>query len=189
MTEDFFLLFDDFAARHARGERPDVRDYLARAGDSKDDLAELIDGFLVATPAPEPDEETVALMSARVAHQPPLVELRARRGIRVDDVVEALVSRLGLDRRKRPKVKRYYQRLEGGLLDPRGVGDRVWRVLADVLRGPVGELGRWTSPAGVSTAYLRMHEAMDVEASPAPRAEAADEELDEIDRLFLRRGA
>ena len=45
-------LFDDWAARLARGERPDPRDYLAEAGEQAGELSRLMEAFLVAAPRP-----------------------------------------------------------------------------------------------------------------------------------------
>jgi hypothetical protein len=143
MADSTFMLFDEFAARFARGESPDVRAYLERAGDDRDELAELIDAFLARAQPLEPDEEAVAVMRAFVGDRPPLLELRTRRGIRVDEIVRTLVKRLGIDPRKDAKVKDYYQRLEGGLLEPRGVDRSVWEALAAPLGDAVRELGAW----------------------------------------------
>ena len=60
------LLFEEFAARFARGEHPDVRDYLERAADERDELSALLDGFLAASPAPAPSEETRAVFAELV---------------------------------------------------------------------------------------------------------------------------
>ena len=48
---------------------------------------------------------------------PPLLELRRRRGLKRDLVVDGLVRLLGLDPGKRERVARYYDELETGLLD------------------------------------------------------------------------
>ena len=42
-------LFDEYVASFARGERPDLRDYLARAGDQREELAKLVDIWLQPT--------------------------------------------------------------------------------------------------------------------------------------------
>jgi hypothetical protein len=46
MRDDVMRLFDEYAARFARGERPDARAYLARAGSGEDELAALIERYL-----------------------------------------------------------------------------------------------------------------------------------------------
>jgi hypothetical protein len=192
MADSTFILFDEFASRFARGESPDVRAYLERAGDDRDELAELIDAFLARAQPPEPDEVAVAVMGAFVADRPPLLELRKRRGIRVDEIVRTLVKRLGIDPRKDAKVKDYYQRLEGGLLEPRGVDRSVWDALAATLGVAVRELGAWrphiaSKPqmaAAARAAFLAR--ALDVAAfeGVAHVDRAAPVEEDEVDLLF-----
>ena len=118
MTSVVEALFDEFAARYARGEEPDVEEYLERAGRGKRSLGLRIDRYLQTAPARAASEEELALLDARLERNPPLLALRLRRRQRVDDVVDALVSGLGLGADARAKVKAYYQRLEFGLLDP-----------------------------------------------------------------------
>lgn len=186
MPEGVFDLFDEYAAAYARGERPQARAYLERAGEGADELARLLEVFVQAAPVPPPDEDTVALVGAWLEGQPPLVELRARRGVRVEDVVEALVSGLGLDPAKRAKVKRYYQRLEGGLLEPAGVAAAVWRVLGELVPR-AEEAAGWRPEQAAAGAYLRVSGAVPA-AGATGRARAAPGEPDEIDRLFLSGG-
>jgi hypothetical protein len=178
---DVVALFEEYAAAYARGERPRAQEYLNRAGPGADELANLIDGWLRTVPVSEPDDETIALVGAWTAGQPPLVELRSRRGIRVDEVVDALVTGLALNPAKRAKVKRYYQRLEQGLLDP----GRVSRKVIAVVKGLVGERTTdalaWQAPElRVEPAYFRAR----VEMTTAANAVAEPEAEDEIDRLF-----
>jgi hypothetical protein len=178
---DVVALFEEYAAAYSRGDRPRAQDFLERAGPAADELAKLIDRWLRAVPVPEPDEETTALVAAWAAGEPPLVQLRSRRGVRVDDVVDAIVTSLGLDPAKREKVKRYYQRLEQGLLDPRRVSRRVLAVV----RGQVGERTTealaWRGPeVSVEPAYYRAGP----EVAIATRMAAEPEPEDDIDRLF-----
>ncbi|MBD0291668.1 MAG: hypothetical protein ICV74_10475 [Thermoleophilia bacterium] len=187
MAESVNELFDDFAARRARGERPDVREYLARAGPEADALASLLDRLLASTPPPPADPGTVAAFEGRLAGEPPLLALRTRRGLPRTRVVDALVQTLGLDAGKSAKVKRYYHELETGLLDPRGVSGRVFSVLERVLDARVEELAAWRPPPAqraTATAFFRVRD--DV-AKPAPERVPAEEGWDEVDALF--RGA
>ena len=92
------MLFDEFAAQYARGERPDVHAYLERAGKQADQLGLLIDRYLQAVPAQPPDEETVVLMQAWLDHVPPLVAARTRRGLKVREPPTASATRLDLGR-------------------------------------------------------------------------------------------
>ena len=118
MSSSVFELFDEYAAAYARGERPSAEDYLDRAGAEREQLAVLLEELLGRAPVHSPSEDDVRHLGLMLAEEPPLLALRVERGLRVDDVVGALIEQLGLDEAKRAKVKRYYQRLEGGLLDP-----------------------------------------------------------------------
>jgi hypothetical protein len=177
-------LFAEYADAYARGEHPRAEEYLARAGGQADELARLLERFVRAAQGREPDAATLALTEAALTGEPPLVTLRASQGIRVDDVVDALVERLNVDKSKRAKLKSYYQRLEGGRLEPAGVSRRVWEVLKNVLGPRSEDLGRWEPRTAVAGAvYMRA-----AESAAAPRrslARRTREELDEIDRLFL----
>src|SRR3954463_1094937 len=111
---DVVALFEEYAAAYARGGRPPAREYLERAGAGADELAGLISAWLRAVPVPQPDADGTAPVGALAAAEPPLLALRVEQGVRVEEVVDALVDGLELDRAKRGKVKRYYQRLEHG---------------------------------------------------------------------------
>jgi hypothetical protein len=180
---DAIALFEEYAAAYANGERPRARDYLARAGPLADELAELIDAWLRAVPVSQPDEETIALVGSWIAGQPPLVELRARRGVSVDEVVDAMVAALKVDPTRRAKVKSYYQKLEQGLLDPSHVSIKVLTVLETLVGAGTRELLGWGSrPPKVKPAYFRRADGIGA-SSMLRRAAELDEE-DEIDRLF-----
>ena len=180
-------LLDDFAARFARGERPDARAYLMRAGEGAEELGTLIERYLERAAPLSPGEDAVLLAQAWLDGQPPLLELRTRRGFKRDQVVDALMRALGLDPGKREKVKDYYHRLETGLLEPRGVDGRVWDALATALRSRASDLRPWRlRPPEPIVAYFRVDAASALELSaPAPPAEDA---RDEIDRLFTSGG-
>jgi hypothetical protein len=178
---DVVALFEEYAAAYSRGDRPRAQEYLERAGPAADELAKLIDGWLRAVPVPEPDDETTALVDAWTTGQPPLVQLRSRRGVRVDDVVDAIVTALALDPGKRAKVKRYYQRLEQGLLDPGRVSRKVIAVVTGLVGERTTEALAWQAPElrAAGPYYRAAGEGL------AQRAVAAEPELeDEIDRLF-----
>jgi len=89
---------------------------IRRPGEGADELARLIDGFVRVVPAPEPSEDDVAVMCARLEGEPGLLTLRTRRKRKVDEVVAGLAERLEIE--NVPRLKRYYQRLEGATLDP-----------------------------------------------------------------------
>jgi hypothetical protein len=185
MADEVFQLFDDYAARFARGERPDAREYLARAGEGADELAAMIDGFLQAAPVPAAGEDERVLAAAWIEGEPPLLQLRNRRGLKRDAVVDALISALGLDPGKREKVKGYYHRLETGLLEPRRVDGRVFEVLADTMRVSLTDVRAWRpQPQAIEAAYMR-RDAEAARLTPPPVTAGEDEESDEIDLLFL----
>jgi transcriptional regulator with XRE-family HTH domain len=187
MPDDLFSLFDDYAARFARGERPEVRAYLARAGGSADELARLIDGYLARAAPPAPSEDTVALSTAALHGRSPLAEARERRGLTRADVVEALVAALGLDRSKTTKVARYYAEIERSDRDPSRVDRRVLEALANTLRASASDLVARAPRAATVSWGLSLAAA--APAIPPPDAAAAApsarvEPPDEIDRLF-----
>jgi hypothetical protein len=176
-------LFGEYASAYVRGERPQAREFLARAGGHVDELVNLIDAFLARTPVPAPDAQALELFEAWQAGESPLLRLRTTRGVTRDAVVAALVRTLGLDEKKNEKVRRYYLELESGSLQPERVDRRVWDALAEVLGARMSDLAGWRprqiefpAPA-ISGASRPMMSAMRVpEESPEPE--------DEIDRLF-----
>ena len=188
MSDAVMTLFEEFAARRARGERPDPVDYLARAGARAADLATLIDRYLQEAPAPEaPAPEDVAVVGALLEGEPALLGLRRGRGVRVDAVAARIVEALGLDEGRATRVKRLYQRLEAGLLDPRRVDRRVLSAVAAALGVAERDvpLGGPRGAREVVVAFARdpasAPSARDVELPPEPPPEEADAE---VDRLF-----
>src|SRR5215211_1559443 len=151
-----YELFDDFAAAWARGERPSLDDYLERAGPESEQLARLVEEYVVRAPVPQPASDAVELLEAFLEREPGLLVLRRRRGVRVDDVVNALVKSLRLDAKKRPKVKARYLQLEGGLLDPRRVNAAVWKVLDGVIGPAAGEAASWRREAPAAPPAFRV---------------------------------
>lgn len=192
---DVDRLFDELAAAYVRGERPDLPAYLARAGDDADELARLVDAFLRTVPPPEPSEDDVAVMRARLEGEPGLLALRKRRGRRVDEVVDDLAARLDLD--DRPRLRRYYQRLEGGVLDPHRIDERVWNALQELFATSVRNLIRplVTRQGGSAMAYYRrtvsrdgpamLQAAAQVEPALVADADPPPAQRDALDRLFL----
>jgi hypothetical protein len=179
-------LFAGYADAFVRGERPSAEAYLIRAGEQADALARMIDRFVASAPAPAPDEAEVAVTAAWLGAETPLFELRVRRGIKREQLVDSLMSTLGLASATRAKVARYYHELETGLLDATRVDRRVWDALGQALRSVVPQPDMWRSaPARAQQAFYRVDLAMKAPApaaaSPAP---ATPQEPDEVDRLF-----
>jgi hypothetical protein len=182
VSDHVFELFDSYAAAYARGERPSAEEYLDRAGPDRDQLSSLLDEFLRRAPVHPASEDDRRYLGLMLAEEPPLLRLRVESGTRVEDVVSALVDKLGLDPKKKTKVKRYYQRLEGGLLDPRGVSPRLRFALTDLLGASAEAAVSWTAPPA-TTAPTFLRDAEYVESLKPAAARAAEVE-DEIDRLF-----
>jgi AcrR family transcriptional regulator len=181
---DLMQLFDDYCRRYLRGERPDVREYLDRAGTEQEELSRLIDRYLATAPPPEPEPATVAAMGAWLAGKPPLLDLRRQRGLGRDVVVDEIVGSLELDPGKREKVKSYLHRLETGSLDPAGVSRRVWEVLERLLGAGARSLAGLRPPPVAPRAAYRRADAgfalMERVVDAAPAAEGPDE----VDMLF-----
>ena len=174
-------LFDEWAASWARGERPDPRTYLERAGMHDNELSRMMDAYLQLAPRPEPDAERTALVEAWMRGESPLVDLRARRGLKRDDVVASLLQDLGLAAAKRPFLSNRYHELEAGLLEPSRLSGRLVDSLVAVLRTTEDVIRTWRPRRlEVSTAYRI------ASAGPLPAAPARAEERDpEVDALFL----
>lgn len=184
---DVETLLDELARRHARGDRLDVEGLLRQAGPAADELAVLIDRFLERAPRQEPSTDAREYVHA--LEDPPLLNVRREQRLKIDDIVDSIMSACQLPAASRPKVRRYYQMLEGGTLDPRGVAARVWDALADALGRRVEELARAAS-AGPGIPEPAMYRRADAfadaserTASQRPVAEPAPP--DEIDALFL----
>src|SRR4051812_18057836 len=112
-------LFEEYLASFRSGGQPDVREYLDRAGPDREELSRLIGGFLRWAEPPEPDDDAVALAQAWIEGEAPLVVLRVRRGLKREQVVDALILRFKLGEKLREKVARRYHELETGQIDAR----------------------------------------------------------------------
>jgi hypothetical protein len=184
-------LFDEFLTRWTREEPIDVAGLLERAGPDTDELARLIDTFLERAPRREPSEASrtaVSALAARLGAEPPLLSARVAARRRVGDVTAAIVAACGLPAEAEALVRSYYQRLEGGLLDPGGVSDRVWTVLERLL----GPSVRAETSEGFSItlegfahglAFRRLASAeVQVMGAAVPRSAAGDEPEDDVRR-------
>jgi len=176
-------LLDELVDRWALGKSLDVDELLVRAGPRADELASLIDAFLERTPRREPTPEALAFV--RSLDEPPLLRARQSRKLKLDDLVAGLVAALGLPQSGSAKVRRYYQQLELGQLDPAGVAASVWVALAELLgrdaKGLAGVSPR--APALAPMYRLADHRAPLLES--VSLSEVVDRaEPDEVDRLF-----
>jgi len=183
---DVTELFEEWAARLARDERPDPNEYIDRAGPQGEELARMMDRYLRASRPPQPTEETVELVRAWAAGEPPLVALRARQGVKRDSVVDAVMRAFGLPEEKRVKVKRYYEELEAGMLDPRQLATELVEVLAQALRTRPTQLfvlGPRPSQLSPAPAMYRLSDPS-VAVAASVRAAREPEPADEVDRIF-----
>ena len=185
MTIELETLLDELARRYARGEPLDVEGMLRDAGDRADDLAPLIEAFLARAPRPEPSAR--ALSYVRSLDDPPLVRARVARALRVDDVVDAIVTACEIPPDARARVRRYYQQLEGGVLDPRPVAASVWEAITATLGRSreslsVPHLGAASSAAPMYRADTLFEPSL-LEVRTEGTIEPAP--LDDVDALFL----
>ena len=183
MPERVEDLFAEYAAAYARGERPQARVFLTRAGEQTDELAGLIDAFLARAPVPVQDEQAVQLFEAWQAGESPLLRLRTARSLTRDAVVAALVQTLGLDEKKKEKVRRYYHELESGSLQPERVDRRVWHALAETLGARMSDLAGWR-PRQIEFSAPAFSRASRPIMSAMRVPDGSAEPEDEIDRLF-----
>jgi hypothetical protein len=183
MTDDLDTLLDELARRHARGEPLDVEGALRRAGDRADELAPLIETFLARAPRRGPSAESLAFVGS--LDEPPLLRARVAKALRVDDVVDAIVSECELDPEARPRVRRYYQQLEGGILDPSRVATSVWDAITGLLGRSRAVLSAPPGPAPAAGPMYRGETMLRLRKGPMPLAAPEPSPRDEVDALFL----
>jgi hypothetical protein len=173
-------LFEEWVERVRRGERPDPREYLRRSGAAREQLAALIDAYLVAAPRPEPDPELVDLTAAWLRGESPLVVLRTRRGLTRDAALDAITAEFGLSVAQRPALRTRFHELEAGLLDPSGLTDRLVTLLAQLLATTEDVVRGWRPrELRASPAYRA------AESAPIVMSRRIPEHDEQVDRLFL----
>ena len=185
MTVELETLLDDLARRHARGEPLDVEGTLRQAGDRADELGSLIEAFLARAPRREPSDSALAYV--RSLDEPPMLRARVAKALRVDDVVDAIVAACDIRPDAHAKVRRYYQQLEAGVLDPAPVAASVWDAITAILGRSRESL---TSPhADVVPSASPMYRAdrlFDPGEMPALGERLVEPEPpDDVDALFL----
>jgi hypothetical protein len=146
-------LLEELANRWAHGKPLAVDELLARAGPQADELADLIDRFLLRAPRREPTPEALAYV--RSLDEPSLLRARQEKRLKLDDLTDLLVEKLGLPTFARAKVRRHYQDLELGKLDPRGVAGSVWDVLTGLLGSDARRLAAISPPTRAAPAMFR----------------------------------
>ena len=183
MMVELDTLLDELARRHARGEPLDVEGTLARAGDRADELAPLIEAFLARAPRREPTAESLAFV--RSLDEPPLVRARVAKSLKDDDVVDGVGADCGHRPPVRPKGRRYYQQLEGGMLDPTHVAETVWAAITRVLGRSRALLSAPSGPAPAAAPMYRADALVVLDEQLVPRAAPEPSQSDMVDALFL----
>jgi hypothetical protein len=185
MTVELGTLLDDLVRRHARGEPLDVEGTLLKAGDRADELAPLIEAFLERAPRRAPSAEALAYV--RSLDDPPMLRARVAKALRVDDVVDVIVAACEIQPDARPKVRRYYQQLEGGVLDPSRVAASVWDAITEALgrsRASLTAAGLGLTPSAAP--MYRADRLFEPGEMPTLSASLTEPEPpDDVDALFL----
>ena len=186
MIVELDTLLDELARRHARGEPLDVGGTLAKAGDRADELAPLIEAFLERAPRRAPTDESLAYV--RSLDDQPMLRARVAKALRVDEVVDAIIAACKIQPDARPKVRRYYQQLEGGVLDPSRVAASVWDAITEVLGRSRASLTapRVDAAAPAAAPMYRADRIFEPGEMPTMSASMTEPEPpDDVDALFL----
>jgi hypothetical protein len=188
VTDPVDTLFDEYAARWARGERPEAADYLDRAGAEREALAVMIDRYLAVAPAGEPDEATVRFLAEIYeGDEPPLLAARLARGLKVQAVVQWVMESFSLPADTTSKVSAYWHELESGRRRPSDVAPELWRTVVELL-GPTAEAARGWSPPPLLASDVRYHrvrsKSFSLEQPAAAPSVEEPSQPDEVDRLF-----
>jgi len=204
-------LLKEYIAAHRAGEEADPRDWLARVeGRERALLAAMIDGYLERAPGPawDPDafrmsglaplaERIDLALQGRAGTWPAVLpSLSDKARLKHSEVVARLAAALGVPD-KQDKVGSYYHEMERGLLPAEGVQDRVLEALgsilgqrAEVLRtagqafAPGAGADAIGGPAFAREARPDPEHAVEPVSSPPASPGTAEDEWDEVDRLF-----
>lgn len=196
----------EFTDAWKEGRYPSVADYLARTRpEDRDEVAQLIDEWLLIAPDPDYDEAVlaklrahpavVAALAAGAEQDEPVAKrvrsLREQAGFAVAALAERLSTHFAITDRARTTA--YLERLEAGELDERRLSQRLLGALADVFAVDPGRLApapasahawfRAAEDADLSTIEAEMQALSAAAMTPAPGAGSGDE-MDELDRLF-----
>jgi hypothetical protein len=205
---DIDRLLAEYIAEHRAGGEADPNAYLARASpEDRVELAALIDAVLARSPRrvvdPDafrgsPSEQTVdelerSLDGVSGLWPALLPHLRARAGLKRNDLVNRLAALLD-QTHKAPKVASYYHQMEQGLLPSAGVSDRVVQGLGQILGQPAEALRqagralgeRASGAAEPPTAFARsaISDEPIADASTSATGATAAPDWDEVDELF-----
>ena len=207
---DVERLRERFIAEFDAGRAPDPGEYLTQVeGTDRRELEALLEAYLeqaprrpfepaafAASPARALTDDLVQALDGRAGAWPVLLpRLRHAARLRRAELVRRLAAALGVAGRE-AKVERYYHEMEQGLLEPRGVSDRVLDTLSELLgttRERLREAAEALGPAAPSAgdALFTRTATPDADARaamgvpPAPAAAPPESEaFDEVDELF-----
>jgi transcriptional regulator with XRE-family HTH domain len=206
-------VLSDFIDAWNAGERPRVREYLARVpdGPAREELADQLTIWLETAPTPAYSDTTRAQIRSEPAVQRVLAavgddaglwpqvlpQLRARAGLSVGQLAARIVERFGLGRGSEGRTADYLERMERGELEPSRVSKRLLDALGDLLGASgrtlsdAGLMGGGLRPAASGGTLFRAEEdtgrwiAEDIEALSRAAMAPAPAPLDELDRLFV----
>lgn len=205
-------LLSEYIAEHMAGGKADPLEYLNRIeGAERDELATLIDGYLVRSPGrnwnPEAYKGSGAERAADAVGQAlegvsgwwpaALPRMRAKARLTRRQVVERLSAALGVAGREE-KVASYYHQMEQGSLPSAGVSKRVLEALAEVYGSSADRLRQLGEPlgsgpgaaGGAAPAMLRVarpndrYEDATIDQLADRAVPVAPAQRDEIDELF-----
>lgn len=207
-------LLSEFIAAFEADDPPDPNTLLERApAAERQDLADLIDHYLMTAPRQAWDPDAYETSLAKVAVEqvyesiegvsgswPELLpHLRNRAKVKRSELVSRLATALGVGAGEPQvaKVASYYHQMEHGLLPADRVSGRVIEALAQIVgvgADAIRAAGLGASPAGggEAPAFARkavedreyMHSGAEEQMEPTPPAPAAKPGSDEIDELF-----
>lgn len=212
---DVETLLQTYIERFEAGDSPDPTDLLEQTeGRDRARLSTLIEGYLehaaprqrwdakafegsVASRAVEMLQTDWAEQTSALSAQ--LVALRKQKQIERKTLVATLAEKLGFPK-EADRVAAYYNAIEHGQLEPRGISSKVFDALASVLDTSADALrkaGEAVSPSAGGMASPAFTRTTPVEVTPdqlegaaspgkAMRSETPEaEQLDDLDRLFL----
>lgn len=131
---DIHALEQEFRREYAAGRHPDAAAFLERVPEEqREELGRRIREVLAEEPPPDPAPETLLMVQAMLRGEPPLLQLRASRGMSRDEVVSQLRDELDIEPAKEQRVAVYYHELETGQLPLAGIRDRVFDAVAKVM--------------------------------------------------------
>jgi transcriptional regulator with XRE-family HTH domain len=185
-------VLSDYIDAWNAGRRPEVDAYLERVPErEREQLAARLDAWLTVAPTPaypEPARRAIradprlrAALAAAHAPAGPLLALRRRAGLRLEELAARVVAAFGLAGEE-SRAAAYLERLEHGELDE----SRLSRRLLDVLSAALGAQLRPAPPAPAML-FRGEGEALAAELEALSRAalEPAPPPMDALDRLFL----